>query len=348
MLWRRIRSALMADVGDLIYAVLRDRTGLGVSPSNGWLTSMVLAAVDPRDETTESEVLRAVTKAVKAGGIPGVLDLGRVSGLEGRPQVLAIHPEHGGPADPEGLIKSRVEGLGSSGVRRAMLEDRLIDELRSREFWVMSFPRRFHKVSADFAVRGEDGQQWNVECRNLRWATTTRLHPRDRSVMQSARLGGARTLFIVPKATWRFRREVAELDGIVLETGVYLVPSADQVDALVEIGLPWEVAPSVDAISGVADEVVDVVGPLIQRAADDDSEQPLSAARELRRLRKQQEYWDMREQARIYLAQQADPHRVTTLEMADHVGVSPSTLQRACRMWGRLVPRGRKRARPPN
>lgn len=338
----QIRSGFMTDVGDLIFAILRDRSGFGVSPSLGWLTSMVLVAADPADETLESEAMRAVTKAAAVGGIPGIRDLGRVSGLEGRPRVFAIRPEHGGPEDPESLIRHRVEALGSPAVRRAMLEDRLVAELRSRGLWVMSFARQFHKVSADFAVRGEDGQSWNVECRNLRWATTVRLHPRDRRVAGAARRHDVRSVFVVPKATHRFRREVAELDGIVLESRAYLVEEVAQLEALREIGLPWDAALSGDAIGRIAEDLVKEVGPLVPSGNQSSVTQGEDDAAEVKRLISLKRRFDRWDAARSYRAGHPTPERVTMEELARHAGVTSRTLRRDCELFGSLVGRGRK------
>lgn len=151
----------------------------------------------------------------------------RVAGLTGRPVMLIDAEAHPQVARSELLEwMAPLRQLGSRVTRRDAGEkpvhDGLVTLIGSRH---RIAPRSvtFHDKSSDIAVIGAGRRMFNIEIRNWRSGNHDRLKPRDRHILEAGVRIGFTTIFVVPRCTQRFRREIAAYGAEVIETYSYIV-----------------------------------------------------------------------------------------------------------------------------
>jgi hypothetical protein len=106
---------------------------------------------------------------------------------------------------------------------------------------------------------------FNIELRNRRTEVIDRAKDEHAKAIARVAGRGITTMFVVPRCTRRFRREVEELGGVVVETGVYVTTTEKQRDALASFS--WMTLP-VELGTNSAPGVVGRIAPVILTPED--------------------------------------------------------------------------------
>jgi hypothetical protein len=249
----------------------------GVVPSLIALDALMLGEWGRRlgtlTEAEEKQVMRA-SKFVDHLS-DEVLVLRRVNGQEGTPTVLVSLRKF--PDADRAFVREHLrplKALGTGRDRQDALEIPVTRELTrllaAYDYRVAPWPNQFHSQSNDVIVFGPMGtgrplRMFNIELRNRRTEVIDRA--KDEHVKSIARVPGrGTTMFVVPRCAQRFRREVEELGGVVVETGVYVTTTEEQRDALA--GFSWMTLP-VELGANAAPRIVEQLAAVILTPDDE-------------------------------------------------------------------------------
>lgn len=206
---------------------------VGKLPSVTALSTLSLYRAEANAELSEAEEQEALRVS------PWIDELGddvyvtqRLSGFEGRPRVLISRRRHDG-AEIQMAYRylAQLARLGNRRSRGAVLERAVFEPLRAGlgplGFRVDLRARQFHSQTSDITIIG-GRRLFNVELRNRRAAVADRLLPHDAGVVERDADRGIITVFVVPRSTQRFRREVVARGGVVIDSATYVVRTREQ------------------------------------------------------------------------------------------------------------------------
>lgn len=274
----RARDEDSGSLASRVSGAIRSAVGsspLGLVTSRVHLTSLVLHQLAPLTDAEERKVRRIITHLgsfailnPETGHFPlqrsprpdGLAEWGRVSGLEGRPipvgdaRWLGVDIHH-----VRKVLAARLD-YGSYEDRRQALEGPLAEGLAAMDFRV---ERLGVWWASDFAV-WVDGVAVNVEVRNRRCEILDRLEARDKKRFGKARGLGVPSVVVAPEVSQRYRLQLASFTkglGSVVEIGCYIAPTAEVVEGLLELSMPWS------PVVGLPDDALEVVAEAIVSAA---------------------------------------------------------------------------------
>lgn len=255
------------------------------------------------------------------------------------------------------FVETRLAGLstlGSPQQRQRLLEAGIPSALRSllpEGFSVVPVPSRFHDRSSDVAVTGPDHRMFNIELRNRRTHVHDALAHADRKALEASHASRRNMLFVTPRSTIRFRREIAALGGAAIDTHLYVVANEQLARLVFRSG--WSCWPATTPASAIPVIAGQVAAKVMAGYAEPAPPRPdgvvtnlsraitsAAARREVQRLLTEHRGpGPSGSRARVDMALQLHAEGVETLgEAAQTIGCAPSTLSKDFKSVGAQSP----------